>query len=156
MAATFHIQGGNMRKTIAVVFLVAVLSTSLGFAQNPNYDVGPVWRVTYMHLKPGMGDVFWNDFRQNIKPVLDEQKKQGLISDYKAFINPTANQPNDWDVALATLYPSWGSLDQIDAKAATIVVKHYGSREAAFEAARKRSEIRDVIASHLAREVTPK
>ena len=109
-----------------------------------------------MHLKPGMGDAFWNDFRQNIKPVLDEQKKQGLISDYKAFINPTTNQPNDWDVALATLYPSWASLDQIDAKAATIVVKHYGSREAAFEAARKRSDIREVVASHLAREVMPK
>jgi hypothetical protein len=55
----FHIQGGNMRKTIAVVvFLVAVLSASLGFAQNPNYDVGAVWRVTHMHLKPGMGDCF--------------------------------------------------------------------------------------------------
>ena len=48
------------------------------------------------------------------------------------------------------------SLDQIDAKAATIVVKHYGSREAAFEAARKRSDIREVVASHLAREVMPK
>ena len=146
-----------MRKTIAVVvFLVAVLSASLGFAQNPNYDVGAGWRVTYMHLKPGMGDVFWNDFRQHIKPVLDEQKKQGLISDYKAFINPTTNQPNDWDVAVAILYPSWASLDQIDAKAASIVAKHYGSREAAFEAARKRSDFRDVVASHLAREVTPK
>jgi len=146
-----------MRKTVAVVvFLVAVLSAGSGFAQNPNYDVGAVWRVTYMHLKPGMGDVFWNDFRQDIKPVLDEQKKQGLISDYKAFINPTTNQPNDWDVALGVLYPNWASLDQIDAKAATIVVKHYGSRESAFEAARKRSDIRDVVASHLAREVMPK
>ncbi|HWY56817.1 MAG TPA: hypothetical protein VNZ03_20285 [Terriglobales bacterium] len=146
-----------MRKTIAVVvFLVAVLGASSGFAQNPNYDVGPVWRVTYSHVKPGMGDAFWNDFRQHIKPVLDEQKKQGLISDYKAFINPTTNQPNDWDVAVAILYPSWASLDQIDAKAASITVKHYGSREAAFEAARKRSDIRDVVASHLAREVMPK
>jgi hypothetical protein len=146
-----------MRKTIAVVvFLVAVLSANSGVAQNPNYDVGPVWRVTYMHLKPGMGDVFWNDFRQNIKPVLDEQKKAGLISDYKMFVNPTTNQPNDWDVAQGILYPNWASLDQIDAKAATIVVKHYGSREAAFESARKRSDIRDVVASHLAREVMPK
>src|SRR5579864_8873752 len=146
-----------MRKTISVfVLLVAMLSAVSVVAQNPNFDVGPVWRVTYMHLKPGMGDVFWNDFRQHIKPVLDEQKKQGLISDYKAFINPTTNQPNDWDVALAVLYPSWASLDQIDAKAATIVAKHYGSREAAFEAARKRSDFRDVVASHLAREVMPK
>jgi hypothetical protein len=39
-------------------------------------------------------------------------------------------------------------------KGASIAVKHYGSREAAFEAAR--IEIRDVVGSHLAREVSPK
>jgi len=44
----------------------------------------------------------------------------------------------------------------LDAKGASVVVKDYGSREAAFEAARKRSDIRDVVASHLAREFTPK
>jgi len=146
-----------MRKTMpVVVLLVTLLSAIPNLAQNPNYDVGSVWRVTYMHLKPGMGDVFWNDFRQHIKPVLDEQKKQGLISDYKAFVNPIANGPSDWDVALAVLYPNWAGLDQIDAKAASVVVKHYGSREAAFEAARKRNDIREIIASHLAREVMPK
>jgi len=109
-----------------------------------------------MHLKPGMGDAFWSDFRQHTKPILDEQKKQGLITDYKAFVNPTANQPNDWDIGVAVLYPNWASLDQIDAKAASIAVKHYGSREAALEMARKRSDIRDVVSSHLAREVMPK
>ena len=146
-----------MRKTVPVfVLLVATLSAVSALAQSPNFDVGPVWRVTYFHLKPGMGDAFWNDFRQHIKPVLDEQKKQGLISDYKAFTNPTANQPGDWDIAIAALYSNWAALDQIDAKAASIAVKHYGSREALFEAARKRSDIREVVASHLAREVTPK
>src|SRR4029077_19066327 len=92
-----HIQEGEMGKTTRAGVLVAVLlGAVLGLAQNPNYDVGPVWRVTYMHVKPGMGDVFWNDFRQHIKSVLDEQKKAGLISDYKAFTNPVTNSPNDW------------------------------------------------------------
>jgi hypothetical protein len=146
-----------MRKIVpVVVLLVALLSSVSGWAQNPNYDVGPVWRVTYMHLKPGMGDAFWNDFRQHIKPVLEEQKKQGLISDYKTFTNPVTNQPNDWDVAFGVLYSNWAALDQIDAKAASVVVKHYGSREAAFEAARKRADLRDIVASHLAREVMTK
>ena len=146
-----------MRKIVPIfVLLVAMLSAVSTLAQNPNFDVGPVWRVTYFHLKPGMGDAFWGDFRQHIKPVLDEQKKQGLISDYKAFTNPTANNPGDWDIAIGVLYANWAALDQIDAKAASIVVKHYGSREAAFEAARKRGDIRDVVSSHLAREVTPK
>jgi hypothetical protein len=146
-----------MRRFLSIIFVFGLFVGVMPvFAQNPNYDVGPVWRVTYLHVKPGMGDVFWKDFHDHIKPVLDEEKKQGLISDYKAFTNATSNQPTDWDTAIAVLYPNWAALDQLDAKAASIVAKHYGSREAALEAARKRSEIRDVIASHLAREVSPK
>ena len=143
-------------KTSAIVLAVVLLSALGALAQNPNYDVGPVWRVTYLHLKPGMGDAFWNDFRQHIKPVLEEQKKAGLITDFKAFTNPVANTANDWDVALGVLYANWAALDSIDAKAASIVVKHYGSREAAFDAAKKRGELREVVGSHLAREVMPK
>ena len=146
-----------MRKHLALLVLfVGLMLAAPAFAQNPNYDNGPVWRVTYFHIKPGQGDAFWSDFRAHIKPVLDEEKKEGIIADYKAFTNPVTENPQDWDVAIATLYANWGTLDQLDAKATPIVVKHYGSREAAFEAARKRSEIRDVVASHLAREVTPK
>jgi len=60
------------------------------------------------------------------------------------------------DVAVGTLYPDWATIDQLDAKAATLVTKHYGSREAMLEAAKKRNEIRDVVMSKLAREVMPK
>ena len=146
-----------MRKALsAMLFVTALLGACPAFAQNPNYSPGPVWRVTYFHIKPGQGDAFWNDFRQHGKPILDEDKKQGLISDYKAFTNPVLNQPNDWDVAIAVLYPNWAALDQLDARGATIATQHYGSREAMLEAGRKRAEFRDVVGSHLAREVTPK
>lgn len=146
-----------MRKVLfTVLFVAALLGARPVFAQNPNYNAGPVWRVTYFHIKTGQGDAFWNDFRQHIKPILEEDKKQGLISDYKAFTNPVLDHPNDWDVAVAILYPNWAALDQIDAKAATIATQHYGSREAMIEAGKKRAELRDVVGSHLAREVTPK
>ena len=146
-----------MRRTLSTLALfVALTFAAPAFAQNPNYDSGPIWRVTYYHLKPGQGDAFWSDFRAHGKPILDEEKKQGLIADYKAFTNPVTDNPNDWDVAIATLYPNWAAMDQLDTKATPIIVKHYGSRDAAFEAARKRSEIRDVVASHLAHEVMPK
>ncbi len=146
-----------MRKAAStLVLFVALMFAAPVFAQNPNFDSGPIWRVTYFHLKPGQGDAFWSDFRAHGKPILEEQKKQGLILDFKAFTNPVTDSPNDWDVAIATLYANWAALDQLDSKAAPIMVKHYGSREAAFEAARKRSEIREVVASHLAREVMPK
>jgi hypothetical protein len=146
-----------MRKYFCVLaLLLCFVVAAPAVAQSPNYDLGPVWRVTYYHLKPGMGDTFWKDFHDHLKPLLEEYKKAGLISDYKAFTNATTNSPDDWDIALGILFPNWAAMDAIDAKAAGIVAKHYGSREAAQEAARKRGEFRDVVASHLAREVIPK
>ncbi len=146
-----------MRKALWATLFVATLLTALpGNAQNPNYTVGPVWRVTYYHLKPGQGDAFWKDFRENLKPVYDEVKKQGWITDYKVWTNVTTDNPGDWDVAVGLMFPNWAALDQIDAKAATISTKHYGSREAMLEAGKKRSEIREVVMSKLAHEVMPK
>jgi hypothetical protein len=146
-----------MRKALwAILFVATLLSALPSRAQNPNYDVGPVWRVTYFHLKPGQGEAFWKDFRENLKPVYDAVKKEGMITDYKVWTNVTTDGPNDWDVAVGLLFPNWAALDQIDAKAATTSAKHYGSREAMIEAGKKRNEIREVVMSKLAHEVMPK
>jgi len=146
-----------MRKVLwATLFVVMLLSALPTFAQSPNYDVGPVWRVTYYHIKPGQGDAFWKDFRENLKPVYDAVKKEGMLTDYKVWYNLTTDRPDDWDVAVGLLLPNYAAMDQIDAKAATISAKHYGSREAMLDAAKKRNEIREVVMSKLAREVTPK
>ena len=72
------------------------------------------------------------------------------------WTNPVADSPNDWDVAIGLLYANYAALDQVAAKAATITIQHYGTREAAVEAGKKRSEIGDVVANKLAREVTLK
>jgi len=146
-----------MRKVLwATLFVVMLLSALPSYAQSPNYDVGPVWRVTYYHIKPGQGDAFWKDFRENLKPVYDAVKKEGMLTDYKVWTNVTTDHPDDWDIAVGLLFPNWAALDQLDAKAATISTKHYGSRDAMLDAAKKRNEIREVVASKLAHEVTPK
>jgi len=143
-----------MKKVLSfVLFSVALLTANTASAQNPNYSVGPVWRVTYYSIKPGQGDAFWKDIREHFKPIYDEFKKTGWISDYKFFTNPVTDHPNDWDVALAILYPNWAAIDELDAKGATIAAKHYGSRDAMIDAGKRRSDLREVVASHLAREV---
>jgi len=146
-----------MRKALCTTLLVVTLLAVLpAYAQNPNYDLGPVWRVTYYHIKPGQAEAFWKDFRENLKPVFDAVKKEGWITEYKVWTNVTTDSPGDWDVAIGLLYPNWAALDQLDTKAATISAKHYGSRDAMIEAGKKRNEIRDVVASKLAHEVVPK
>jgi hypothetical protein len=146
-----------MRKILwATLFVVTLLTAIPSRAQSPNFDVGPVWRVTYLHIKPGQAEPYWKDFRDNLKPVYELLKKEGIITDFKVWLNDTTDHPGDWDVAVGLMFPNYAALDQIDAKAATISAKHYGSRDAMIEAGKKRNEIREVVASHLAREVTPK
>lgn len=138
------------------VMLPLLLTVPALIAQNPNYNNGPVWRVTYIDVKPGMSDAFWTDIRQNFKPIYEEFKKQGWIVDYKFYTNPVAQHPNDWSVAIAIEYKTWGTLDDMGEKAAAISEKHYGSRQAMMDAAKKRSEIAPTLSSSLAREVTLK
>lgn len=96
-----------MRRTLSFMLFATALVSAVGaHAQNPNYNVGPVWRVTYIHIKPGQADAFWNDLHQHFKPIWDEQKKQGLILDYKLYTNQVYTHPNEWDIAVALLYPN--------------------------------------------------
>ena len=139
----------------SVMLLLLLVAPTLA-AQNPNYNNGPVWRVIYIDVKPGMSDAFWTDIRQNFKPIYEEFKKQGWIVDYKFYTNPVAQHPNDWSVAIAIEYKTWGTLDDMGEKAAAITEKHYGSRQAMMDAAKKRSEIAPTLSSSLAREVTLK
>jgi hypothetical protein len=149
--------GGKMRKALCtILFAVTLLTTLPALSQNPNYNYGPVWRVTYYELKPGQSEAFWKDFRENLKPSYEALKKEGLISEYKVWTNVTTDSPHDWDIAVGYMIPNWATIDQLDAKAATILARHYGSREAMIEAGKKRNEIREVVASKLAREVMPK
>ena len=137
-----------------MVMLLMVAPTLV--AQNPNYNNGPVWRVIYVDVKPGMGDGFWTDIRQNFKPIYDEFKKQGWVVDYKFYTNPVAQHPGDWSVAIAIEYKSWATLDEMAEKAGVISEKHYGSRQAMMDAAKKRNEIAPTLSTSLAREVTLK
>jgi hypothetical protein len=146
-----------MRKALlTAIFAVTLLTANSSFAQSPNFDPGPVWRVTYYHIKSGQADAFWKDFRENTKPIFEEFRKAGLIVDYKTFTNPVTDHPGDWNVAVSVSYPSYAALDQIAAKGATIVNKHFGSRDAALASAKKQDDVREVVASHLAREVMSK
>jgi hypothetical protein len=68
----------------------------------PNYNNGPVWRVIYVDVKPGMGDGFWTDIRQNFKPIYDEFKKQGWIVSVRGSFQLPTNIAS-WGGAIARI-----------------------------------------------------
>jgi len=125
------------------------------FAQE-NYSEGPVWRVSLVRVKPTHLDEYLTSLRQVSKPFIDEEKRQGLIVDYKIFLKETKNNPQDWDLCLAVEYKNHAALDGLDAKIEAIRDKVLGGKQQAHQLGEKREEIREVISDELLQEIVLK
>ena len=55
-------------------------------AAQEHYTEGPVWRVTLVRVKPAQMDAYLTSLRQATKPLLEEEKRTGVIVDYKIFL----------------------------------------------------------------------
>lgn len=143
-----------MRKIYGVVVLGLLLAPSV-FAQE-HYTEGPVWRVTLIRVKPTQVDAYLTSLRQGSKPFFDEEKRQGIIMDYKVFLKETKSNPQDWDIALAVQYKNYAALDGETAKTEAIRDKVLGGKQPAQQLSEKRAEIREIISSDLMQEITLK
>jgi hypothetical protein len=141
-----------MKRWLPLVFLLWVLPA---FAQE-HYTEGPVWRVSLIKVKPNQMDAYLTSLRQSSKPLLDEQKKQGLIVDYKVFLKETTEGSNDWDIALAVEYKNHAAMDGLTAKGEAIRDKVMGGKQQAQQVGEKRVEMREIVSSTLMQEVTLK
>ena len=141
-------------------FAVAALSVTLfaapALAQqgSPNTTPGAVTRVILIDIKPGRGDGFWMDMRKNLKPISDEQKRQGMLLDYTVATKVTVDRADDWDVVVTLTYPNWAALDTFGPKSEAITLAHYGSAANRTAAALARLENSAVVGSSLVRNQT--
>lgn len=87
-----------------------------------------MWRVTAIRVKPAQMDAYLSSLRQSTKPLLDEEKRQGIIMDYKVFLKETQNDPKDWDIALAVLFKNHAAMDNLAAKGEMVRDKILGRK----------------------------
>ena len=127
--------------------------------QGRPFTDGPVWRINYLRTKPGKNADHMRWLREYRRRILDGQKAEGLILDYKYFVKPTSDGPNDWDIAEAVLYKNYG--DHLDfseersSKAAAVGMKVFGSDENRLKLwAELRDASREVVSSQVMRELT--
>ena len=140
-----------MKKLFGLAVLLFCLSPAL-FAQE-HYTEGPVWRVTLVRVKPTRMDEYLTSLRQSSKPLLEEEKRQGVIMDYKIFLKETKNNPEDWDLCLAVEYKNHAAMDGLAAKGELVRDKILGGKQAAQQLGEKRAEIRETISSELLQEI---
>jgi hypothetical protein len=140
-----------MKKFYGFVVLVLLLAPVL-FAQE-HYTEGPVWRIQLIRVKPTQMDTYLTSLRQSTKPLIEEQKKQGMIMDYKVFLKETKSSPEDWDICVAIEYKNHAAMDGLAAKGEAVRDKVMGGKAPAQQLSEKRAEIREIISSELLQEV---
>ena len=122
----------------------------------PSATVGPVCRVIFFGTKPGKNAEFTRFRREHLKPILEEQKKQGLILSYAFYTKPVSSGPEDWDIGQMVCFKNYSEAIDLnperDAKVNEITLKHYGSAEARTKANDSQTELRVVFSSFLMRE----
>jgi hypothetical protein len=140
------------------LIMIAVLSTLIAvpLCAQENFTEGAISRIVLIHIKPGRATEFWSDIRQNLKPIYEEYKKQGVITDYHFFTKATTDKPDDWNVGINLVYKDYAALDGLAARTDPITLKFYGTREARSAATNKRPENGTVVSSFLVRQVDPR
>jgi hypothetical protein len=150
-----------MRKLMLAALTLACTLTGEALAQE-HFTEGPVWQIDYFRIKDDKSDAYLKYIRSTWLPQAVEQKKQGLILDYKVFFNSARHDPKDWDIAFANLYPSYGkALDYSasdDEKFKAIMAKQLKTKDEQkqLEAVAPRLDWREYVGQSLVREVTLK
>ncbi len=98
-------------------------------------------------------DSYLASLRESTKPLIEEEKREGMILDYKIFLKETKNGPEDWDICVAIEYKNHAALDGLGAKGEMVRDKIMGGKQAAHALGEKRAEIREIISSELMQEV---
>jgi hypothetical protein len=144
-----------MHKRLPVAALALMLCAAPALAQqgSPNTTPGAVTRIVLIRIKPGHADQFWADFRQHLKPVYDEEKRQGILTNYSVATKSTLDNPDDWNVALTLTLPNWAALDNLS-RMDPISLAHYGSAANRTAAATARREHSTTIAAFFVRDQT--
>jgi hypothetical protein len=143
---------------VSVFFLVLF---SAGALAQEHYTEGNVRVVSFYRTKPGQFDNYMKYLRANLLPTQAEAKKQGLNEGYYILLN-TPSSPDDWDIAIATMYKSFGdALDYSqsdDDKMQKIQEQHYktSDQEKMNEMTSKRFDMRTYLGTKYFRDINLK
>jgi hypothetical protein len=140
-----------MKKLCGLAVFTLLLAPAL-FAQE-HYTEGPIWRVQLIRVKPTHMDDYLASLQQSTKPLIDEEKRQGIVVDYKIFLKETKNTPEDWDICVAIEYKNHAAMDGLTARGDSVRDKILGGKAQAQQLAEKRVEIREIISSELLQEI---
>ena len=143
-----------MKKPI-LLLLAAILtvSASVTRAQEDHaYTQGPVVIVSFVRTEPGMFDEYLRYLDVTYKRLMEEYKRQGIVTDYAIF-QAIPRDPNDADLILTITYKNMAAFDELQARTDPVVKQVFGSLPKAASASAERDKMRKQLGSQMVRQL---
>ena len=143
-----------MKKPI-LLLLAAILtiSASVTRAQEDHaYTQGPVVIVSFVRTEPGMFEEYMRYLSSTYKHLMDEYKKQGIITDYSVY-QARPRDPQDADLILTVTYKNMAAFDDLQARTDPTAKQAFGSLAKAASASADRGKLRMEVGSQMVRQL---
>jgi len=146
----------NLIRAVVVLAVAAMLLPSLSLAQampqRPFHD-GPVWDITFVKAKPGLGLNYMNFLATEWKTEQEALKKAGLILNYMV-IQTESHSPNDFDLMLMVQFKDLATMEANQDKMEAVANQALNSNDQKMIAGyQERASWREIIGDRLAREI---
>lgn len=145
-----------MRIRLLLSFVLLLCSSAALLAQDRPYTDGAVSVVTSVKIHDGQFDNYMDYLAKTYKPVLEAQKKAGLVVGYGIY-STQARNPKEPDMYLVVTYPNMATFDGLDDKAEAASRSVTGqNREQSNAAYADRGKMREIMGSEMIRELVLK
>jgi len=143
-----------MKKSVLILCAaIMAVSTSVTRAQEDHaYTQGSVTIVSFVRTEPGMFDEYLRYLSNTYKKLMEESKKQGIVTDYAVY-QATPRDPQDADVILTVTYKNMAALDSVQARTDPIIKEIFGSLSKAASASADREKLRKQLGSQMVRQL---
>ena len=143
-----------MKKSVLILCAaIMAIATSVTRAQEDHaYTQGSVTIVSFVRTEPGMFDEYLRYLSNTYKKLMEESKKQGIVSDYAVY-QATPRGPQDADVILTVTYKNMAALDSLQARTDPIIKEIFGSLPKAASASADREKLRKQLGSQIVRQL---
>ena len=124
---------------------------SMGAPVRPYHD-GSVWDVAFIRIKPGMDAAYMAYIAGQWKTEQEAMKKEGFILSYKV-LSCESHGPGDFNLMLMTEFKDLATLEANEPKIDALSQRVLGDDQKQMQGYKDRSEIREVMANRLSREI---
>lgn len=150
-----RIHGENKLKKPILLLLAAFLTISASVTRADDdhaYTQGPVVIVSYVRTQPGMFEEYMRYLGSTYKHLMEEYKKQGIITDYSVY-QSRPRDPQDADLILTVTYKNMAALDDLQARTDPTAKQAFGSLAKASSASADRGKLRTEVGSQMIRQL---